>query len=295
MSARRQQTFPVKHNMDLDKLVRRQILRTALLRRTGVPTWIEDGTLFGETGIPLELDRFVVQIIRIQSEAEGLSTDHAFAMVHGELLSSSALESLLEDANRLDDDMQCWTKSLPREWWYQTHVVDDKWLRKKLYGGLYGDSLITYSSLGHAVVWNRYRTMRIILKGVIIRLLRLLETYHGQDVQQSIRVAASGTQSIITDICAGVPYSISKLQASCSFEEGDTMSFQNVPLEPLEHAAKRVKTCMMGYMVFPLHAIIEAFPESGVTDWQKEWIKDRICRVGRLGNDAILEKMANRI
>lgn len=296
MKARRQRGSLVAHNQDLDKLVRRQVLRSALLRRIGIPAWLEDGALFGETGVPLELDRFVVQIIRIQSEAEGLSADHAYAMVHGDLqLPASSVESLLEEANRLDCEMQLWVQSVSREWWYQTHVIDDKWLRQKLYGGLYGDSLITYSSLGHAVVWNRYRTVRIMLKGVTLRLLRLLETYHGHDVRQSIQIATSGMQALISDICASVPYSISKLETSCHFEEGDTMSFQNVPLEPLEMAAKRVKTCMMGYMVFPFHSILDALQDACISDREKDWIKERISRVGRLGNDAIIEKLANRV
>jgi hypothetical protein len=70
----RQQRDPLnKRILKIDKLVRRQALRAVLHRSCGVPRWLEDGAIFGESGFSLELDRRTVNITRIQREAQALS------------------------------------------------------------------------------------------------------------------------------------------------------------------------------------------------------------------------------
>lgn len=268
LKARQQEDPLAKRTSDLDKLVRRQVVRSALDRKTGVPSWLEDGIVFGESGLPLELDKWTIRITQKQREVQALLIACELPLNHGKISLTTRLLSLIEEVNILDSEMLLWTTHLAPEWWYQTHVSNSESLR----GAPYGSVRHSYSSLSHAIVWNQYRTLRIIIKSMTIKLLRLWNACHGYDADLSVQDAISSIRDIVDDICASIPFFTGEVTDASVKNE--------------------VKAKTMAYLSFPLSTIINNFSISGTSYIQQQWIRNRLSSIGQVTNYNILEKLA---
>ena len=102
----RQQRDPLnRRSLDLDKLVRRPVIRAVLHRSTGVPTWLVDGAIFGEGGFSLELDKWTVSVARIQREAQSLSPILNPSTQNAKYPAVDQLKPLVEEAINLDNEI----------------------------------------------------------------------------------------------------------------------------------------------------------------------------------------------
>lgn len=181
-------------DLNLDKLVRRQVLRSALLRRRGIPEFLEYGEIFGESGVLLGLDRHMAQLIKIQRYAGMLRPHYEATQIHGGSLNRELLSMLLIELQRLDQDMVSWTRKLSPEWsctFLQASKVNEE----------PGSTIHSYKSVGHAAIWNRHRAVRIIGKQVSIELLRLAEHFCGEKCEVPIQFLDHGLRELINDIC----------------------------------------------------------------------------------------------
>jgi hypothetical protein len=124
LKARKQRDPSGKHSLDIDKLVRRQAVRAALHRSTGVPAWLEDGAIYGESRFSLELDRWTVNITRIQRDAQALSPVPNSSVQNAKSPGFAQLKDLIEEAINPDNEVFFWTTRLEPEWCYQTYVTD---------------------------------------------------------------------------------------------------------------------------------------------------------------------------
>jgi hypothetical protein len=284
MKARQQRDPLNKRTLNIDKLVRRQAVRAALHRGTGVPRWLEDGAIFGESGFPLELDRWTVNITRIQREAQALSPVPNPSTQNAKFSVIPQLKDLIEEALNLDNEILLWTTRLEPQWCYQTYVIDREALRATSYSG----TIHIYSSLSHAVVWNGYRTIRIILKSTLIKLLRQLETYHGHIAELSIQATMSSIRDLIDEVCTSIPFFEGDVKTISTGNDGKS----KIIVEYHKGVGDEVKASEMAYLSFPLYTIIDNFAVSGTSYLQQQWIRSRLLSVSHATSYSILEQFA---
>lgn len=264
-------------DLNLDKLVRRQVLRSALVRGSSIPSFLEYGEYFGESGVMLGLDRHMAQLIKGQRYATLIRKHYAVARDGGKPLNGEPLSMLIHGLQRLDNDMLAWAQKLPSDWWYERHQTTHHPSSAYYPSG----SVHSYNSVGHVAVWNRHRAVRIIVKKVAIEYLRIAEEFFGDECELPIRTISGGIKDLINDICAS-----SELNALASRKTGPTPPKVGTEVQQFLNAT------MLAHLAFPLHAIIDALPLAGMSNAQEQWIRDRLLEVGKSGNDTILEQLA---
>ncbi|RDW84328.1 hypothetical protein BP6252_01918 [Coleophoma cylindrospora] len=283
LKTRRQHGPLNERSLGLDKLVRRQILKIKLHRGTGIPVWLKDGASFGETGFSLILDGWMVRISQIQQEMQRFTPTMNISILNSEYFTTSELKDLLEQAMIIDNEMYLWTARLTPEWSYQTYTTGCESLPASSYDGV----MHAYSSLGHAVIWNIYRSIRITLNGTVITILRQLETYYEHEVQSSVEFAINTIRDLIGDICASIPFFTG--EGRDSHKGGGSSS---IVVEVQTERREMVKASEMAYLSAPLCTIIEHFAVSGTSYLQQQWIRSRLSDVGHATSYAILEEIS---
>jgi hypothetical protein len=281
----RQQRDPLsKGSLAIDELVRRQAVRAALYWSTGVPAWIEDGAIYGESGFSLELDRGTVNITRIQRDAQVLSPVPNSSVQNAKSPGIAQLKGLIEEAINFDNEVFFWTTRLEPEWCYQTYVTDSQSSRDTSYSC----TIHVYSSLSHAVVWKAYRTTRIILKSIMMKLLRLLETYRGCDEGLSIQVAMSSIRDLIGEVCASIPFFTGEFRDTSTRNDGNS----KIIAEDHKGVRGEAKAGEMASLSFPLYTITNNFAVSSTSYLQQQWIRSPPLSVSHAASYTILEQFA---
>ncbi|EDN05414.1 predicted protein [Histoplasma mississippiense (nom. inval.)] len=213
LKLRRQAPQRTNHALVLDKLVRRQLMRSLLLRSSPLPPWLEDGFEYGERGFALELDTCLVEVAKIRHRAKVLLADSASnpssssSSSEGECGQEAALHILLEEAFAVDTKLLRWTDNTPLENWYTTHTV-------KNYGGaeihsrVFSRTVHVYPTVGHAGMWNRYRALRLAVSDIVLQTLSVPDGLTGpDDTTEALLDAVTLTiEQLSNDICASVPY-----------------------------------------------------------------------------------------
>jgi hypothetical protein len=117
LNLRRQLDQRSNYSMKLDKLVRRQLMRSLLLRSSPLPLWLRDGSQYGEHGFALELDRCMVGATKLRHQASSLPVGSASLSMSGRYDEMARLRHLLAEAQTLDDVLVIWVNDLSTENW----------------------------------------------------------------------------------------------------------------------------------------------------------------------------------
>lgn len=149
----------------------------------------------------------------------------------------------------------------------------------------YSGTIHVYSSLSHAVVWNAYRTTRIILKSIMMKLLRLLETYRGCDEDLSIQVAMSSIWGLIDEVCASISFFTGEYRDTSTRNDGNS----KIIAEDHKGVRDEVKASEIAHLSFPLYTITN-FAVSGTSYLQQQWIRSRLLSVSHAASYTILEQ-----
>ncbi|TPX12352.1 uncharacterized protein E0L32_006999 [Thyridium curvatum] len=178
----------MRANLALDKVVRRQIVRTCILRGVPVPAWMADGKEYGEEGPVLALDSLMVRLSLLRARSVDRFGD-------------SGLSKLGDDAQELDRAFAAWASSLPPEW-TEGFTVDPTKSSSAI--------VPTYASPGHAAVWNRYRAARIAINSMrLASLPSLTLDFNGASypIGDSEHAECRVNIEVMTrDICGGMQY-----------------------------------------------------------------------------------------
>lgn len=157
-------------SMELDKLVRRQLMRSLLLRSMPLPSWLRDGSQYGEHGFALELDCCMVGTAKLLHQASSLSKASASLSISDRYEEMASLRRLLEEAQILDDALVIWANDLPTENWYSTKTVQDDG-RAETGNKIFEGTVHVYPTVGHAGMWNRLLDVsEIVDDGVLERI-----------------------------------------------------------------------------------------------------------------------------
>ncbi|KAK2792787.1 hypothetical protein FQN52_002850 [Onygenales sp. PD_12] len=283
LNLRRQHGQGISSRPELDKLVRRQILRSLLLRSMDTPAWLQDGSQYGEHGFALRLDRCMVGVSNIRYRARHLFGASANPPILGGCDRTLKLRSLLEDSQMLDDALLTWAENLAVEDYYSSYTELGNELLG-IRGRIYDHIVHIYPSMGHAGMWNRYRALRLVVNDIMLRTQSLLE--HSLDFgARGSLVGATRTEihSLADDICASVPYGLGLIVAGDSATPAPVIVNENP--ESLKLGVKAATTLLC----WPLTM---ATMISEIQDRHRLYLKNCLLEVSKLVDDGVMERIA---
>lgn len=251
-------------NIPLDGAVRRQILRTAILRGTAVPAWLQDGATYGEVGPALTVDKLMVRVagLRARSMDLLLGRDPGFGTTY-------LAEDISAEAMELETSLAAWSRDLPGEWECRLQVfrsgrdLEHNRVQDEIDGNDdYAGPVYSYSTCGYASIWCRWRVLRIIVSSIGIRALTSLLQYPSQRerVFAQVDVCQEVMDRMVDELCGSVFY---------FFNNRET-----------EIAPK-----MASLVAWTLAVTVST---ERVSEARRRWLKSRLRSVAESAGDAIL-------
>ncbi|CZR54822.1 related to negative acting factor [Phialocephala subalpina] len=278
LNVRRQLEQRENKSIHLDMLVRRQLLRSVLLRSMPLPPWLFDGSQYGERGFALEFDHCAARAATLRHQASTISVDATSPSKDRHV---RKLHDLLAKAQALDDDLITWANSLPPEDRYNTHVVQSDIVPGP--GSMIFESTVhVYATVSHAGMWNRYRATRLAVNEVILKTLSVLQASDFE--MNSLKEAAkSRTTALANDLCASVPFMLGLIELQ-------HVAGQDVALIKTPPFLKFVvKASTASFLCWPLAM---AAMMSGISCEQHYYLRSRLRDVSEIVDDGVLEVIA---
>lgn len=121
--------------------------------------------------------------------------------------SINRLKALVQQTETLNLAFADWPKSLTSEWDFSVVHLEDLPTAQD-HRSLYKGSTHSYSTLGHATTWNRYRAGHLIVISAILRILHTLVQFlpHDRGLDAQIQKYRSIAHSLTADICRSTAF-----------------------------------------------------------------------------------------
>jgi hypothetical protein len=280
LNLRRQLDQRTNCSMELDKLVRRQLMRSLLLRSMPLPSWLQDGSQYGEHGFALELDRCMVGAAKLRHQASSLSVDFASLSISDRYDEMARLRDLLAEAQTLDNVLVIWANDLPIENRYSTRTVQDDEIGNRIF-----DSTVhIYPTVGHAGIWNRYRALRLAVNDIMLKTLSVLAESSDSDTESLEEAVKLRIQRLAEDLCASVPYMLGLIETH-HVAGHDVTVVTKIPAS-LKQAVKATTAALL---CWPLTT---ATMVSGISERHQRYLRNRLLDVSEIVDDGVLERIA---
>jgi hypothetical protein len=283
LNLRRQLDQRTNCSMELDKLVRRQLMRSLLLRSMPLPSWLRDGSQYGEQGFALELDRCMVGAAKLRHQASSLSVNSASLSISDRYDEMARLRRHLEEAQALDDVLVIWANDLPTENWYSARTVQGDG-RVETTNRIFDGTVHIYPTVGHAGMWNRYRALRLTVNDIMLKTLSVLAESADSDTESLEEDAKLRMQRLADDLCASVPYMLGLIETH-HVAGHDVTVVTKVPAS-LKVA---VKATTASFLCWPLTM---ATMVSGIPERHQRYLRNRLLDVSEIVDDGVLERIA---
>ena len=283
LKLRRQQSNCSGSGMELDKLVRRQLTRSLLLRSMPLPPWLRDGSKYGEHGLALKLDRCMVIVAKLRHQASDLCAGSMCLFRQDEHDRISQCQGLLGEAQALDAALVMWEKSMPLEDRFSTCNIQNSGGAEN-FSRIHNDTVHIYPTVGHAGMWNRYRALRLAVSDTMLKVLSMLAGLPGSGVSLMTEAVKSRTECLGDDICASVPYMLGLLE---SYQPTGL----DVALATKDLASSKiaVTASTAAFLCWPLAMAIML---SGLSVHHQRYLRDRLHEVSEIVDDGLLERIA---
>ncbi|KAJ9142989.1 hypothetical protein NKR23_g6721 [Pleurostoma richardsiae] len=260
LKLRRQKRYPP--NPPLDRAARRQIIRSCIIQGIPIPCCLRDGEWFGEEGATLTLDSLIVQLGDLRARYLGRFAEWW----------SSDTRDISGQALDLDRALIAWAGTRPKDWDFSTSFIPDT-----MSGRGQDAPSHSYTTAGHATVWNRYRATRILTNSIRMRSVSasaqsfLAVAAEYADCQKNIDLMAKDLQSgILSLLKSGTP---SDFQSSGAATEGELLP----------------KVASM--LAWPLTISVST---QGVPTAEREWFRLQLKATARSLGDSVLETIAEQ-
>ena len=280
---RRQLGQRTNHSIELDKLVRRQLMRSLLLRSMTLPIWLRNGSQYGEHGFALELDHCMVGAAELRHQASILCMDSVSLPKSNGHEDIVRLCRLLAEAQTLDNVLAMWANELPSEKWYSIQAVQQDG-RVETGNRVFDDIVHIYPTVGHAGMWNRYHALRLTVNDIMLKTLSILADSFQLDTKSLKEAAHFRMLHLADDLCASMPYTLGLIEPHHTAVYGGTV-VPRVPA-PLKVA---VKATTASLLCWPLTM---ATMLSGIPERHHNYLRNRLFDVSKIVNDGVLEGVA---
>ena len=286
LKLRRQRSDCTGSGMELDKLVRRQLTRSLLLRSMPLPPWLRDGSKYGEHGLALELDRCMVIVAKLRHQASNLCAGSTCLARSDEHDQKSQCQCLLGEAQALDAALVMWEESMPVEDRFRTCTIQNTG-RLENCNRIYNGTVHIYPTVGHAGMWNRYRAFRLAVSDTMLKALSILAGYPGSEVRLLKEAVKSRSECLADDFCASVPYMLGLLE---NYQM--TGLDATITTKDLTSSKITVTASTAAFLCWPLTMVIML---SGLSMRHQRYLRDRLLEVSEIVDDGLLERIANGV
>ncbi|KAF2795755.1 hypothetical protein K505DRAFT_406770 [Melanomma pulvis-pyrius CBS 109.77] len=283
LKLRRQRGWPTNTNMELDKLVRRQLMRSLLLRSIPLPLWLRDGSKYGETGFALEMDRYMVIVAKLRHQASRLSKGPAKCSAPISDEKMAELRSFLAETQALDSALARWATILPAELQYRSIAVQQE-PHIEIGDRSFNGTIHIYPTVGHAGLWNRYRALRLAVNALILRALSAVPVPLELDLNALKDAVKSIIYRLAEDLCESVPFTLDLI--GTYQVDGKEQFFVTQNPTSLKGA---IKASTAYFICWPL-ALVITIPD--IPDRPRQYLRDRLLDVSEIVDDGVLERLA---
>ncbi|KAL8906761.1 MAG: hypothetical protein Q9207_001816 [Kuettlingeria erythrocarpa] len=283
LKLRRQQDQRTNRSNELDKLVRRQLMRTWLLRSMRPPSWFLDGSLFGERDSALQVDHCMIEATKLRHQARALSANRTAHATETECGEMARLQGIFAKAQTLDDVLIIWANQRPVGDRYSVHAVQEK-ERARTGDRIFDSTIHLYPTVGHAAMWNRYRTIRLIVNDIMLRILSSAASRLDSDTTSRTEAVSLTIRGLADELCASIPYSLGLVEAQRA-SGPDVAMIKNGPAS----LNMVVRASAASFLCWPLN---EALMVSGVPRAHQRYIRDRMLDVSEIVDDGVMARVA---
>lgn len=257
--------------------------------------WLQNGT-YGEPDPALALDCLMIKTASLRSKSI-IAINQANRGITPIIRNEEALKAVLAEAQMLDRLFAQWAQDIPQNWKFITHKspgYDDKKLFLDHHNLFYDHIFHSYATHGHAVVWNRYRAVRLLVNSIQMELLSQVAPYRPEDLGTAYLEQSTKCQetinNLVTDLCRGIPF-FYLLNAGVGHGRRHTVPATELA-DSMSSVSSQFPPVMMAVLLaWPITIAvgIEAVPSD-----QMEWLKSRLQavtqRVGSLRFQVTPEK-----
>ncbi|KIW16502.1 hypothetical protein PV08_06557 [Exophiala spinifera] len=259
---------------DIMKYTRRGMIKSALLRKQGLPAWIVDGSTFGERGLELEYDRIVVRLANLRHEI------FVFFGRHGEFDRTKA-EQLAQEARDIDKTLEHWALHFPSTWSYQRFTLPDHGQFPT--SNFFSASIYSYSSIAHAAVWNQYYSTRMLSLSTRIRILESEQFQPLAAVERELAECASSADNMAIDFASSLPYSLERFK----LRELDASLTPDHSI--IQESKEDIRPYFSSMTIWPLSLATNL---ENIENKQVLWLRSRLADLGRMSGYGMLESLA---
>ena len=261
-------------------------IRTTTLRGRNIPEWLLLGAEYGEESPTLEVDSIMVRVANLRAMSLtafcGTGNDTDFAV------DPHQLKIIAGDADQLNIALTSWSETVPDDWKFSTQYSPESSASLES-DFLYEGTSHIYTSPGHAVIWNRYRALRLIVNSICLRSLSLLLEFI-IPCRASMRPVIISQQetcrrnldSLATELCYSVPFFFRSPIANGGGIELSTTKIGSPPAS----TESEILPKMAGLLAWPIAVAIRT---EGIPEVQREWLKRRLKLAAVSMGDAMLE------
>lgn len=260
---------------DIMKYTRRGMIKSALLRKRSLPTWIVEGAIFGERGLELEYDRIITRLVNLRCEV------FEYLKSHSESDRPEA-EKLAQEARDIDKTLEHWALHFPSSWSYQRYTLSDHGQFPTR--NFFSPSVYNYSSLAHAAVWNQYYSTRMLSLSTRIRILQSDQFQAVAALDRELAECVSCADNMTFDLASSLPYSLER------FKLGELDATPTPEQPTIRESKEEIRPYFSSMTIWPLSLATNL---ENIQNRQVFWLRGRLQDLGRMSGYGMLESIAN--
>ncbi|TGO44631.1 hypothetical protein BOTNAR_0777g00030 [Botryotinia narcissicola] len=264
---------------ELDKITRRHLVRSLLLRSMPIPSWLKNGSIFGEIGSSLVLDQCLVEVADLRYCVNHISIglDDIPASASGQI--ATKVRGVLVLAQELEMKLVKWAKEIPMvDYWSSFRVRDDD-DDKPGANDIFDQTVHLYPSISHAAMWAQYRAIRLHVNGIILKVFHREIESSNPDTKFYKDIVRLNMKKLALDFCASLPFVLGWVELG---EIGMKM------IRKGRRNAVRASTASLFCWPLTISTMTFEIPEQ-----HRTYLKSRLRDISELVDDGVLETIAH--
>ncbi|TGO44099.1 hypothetical protein BCON_0603g00030 [Botryotinia convoluta] len=264
---------------ELDKITRRHFVLSLLLRSMPIPSWLKNGSVFGEIGSSLVLDQCLVEVADLGYCVNHVSIglDGISARESGQI--TTKMRGVLVLAQELETKLVKWAKEIPMvDYWstFRVTVDDDD---EPGANDIFDQMVHLYPSVSHAAMWAQHRAIRLHVNDIILKVFHSKIESSNPDTKFHKDIIRLIMEKLALDFCASLPFVLGWVELGGTGMKMIRKGRRNA-----------VKASTASLFCWPLNVstVVSEIPEQ-----HRSYLKSRLRDVSELVDDGVLETIAH--
>ncbi|TGO07281.1 hypothetical protein BTUL_0297g00040 [Botrytis tulipae] len=263
---------------ELDKITRRHLVRSLLLRSMPIPSWLKNRSIFGEIGSSLVPDQCLVEVADLRYCVNHISIglDDIPASESGQIVTK--VRGVLVPAQELEMKLVKWAKEIPMmDYWSTFRVRDDE--EEPGANDIFDQTVHLYPSISHAAMWAQYRAIRLHVNEIILKVFHREIESSNPDTKFYKNIVRLNMEKLALDFSASLQFVLGWVELG---RTGMKM------IRKGRRDAVKASTASLFCWPLTVSTMISEIPEQ-----HRSYLKSRLRDVSELVDDGVLETIAH--